>query len=70
MEVKYKNTKRDRMIKDIQDVINGAEFNWKCSGTQTEYASELELKELMLDDPDAVVNEILGIIGDYIQEML
>ena len=58
------------MRKEIQDAINGAEFNWKCSGIQTEHVSELELEELMMDDPDSVINEILAIVTTYIEEML
>jgi hypothetical protein len=70
IQVTYRNPKRERMINDIRDAINGAEFNWKCSGIQTEHTSDLELEELMLDNPDSVVNEILAIVTGYIEEML
>lgn len=70
MSVTYRNPKWEKMRKEIQDTINGAEFNWKCSGIQTEHVSELELEELMMDDPDSVINEILAIVTGYIEEML
>ena len=63
-------TKRDKMRQAIQDIIEEAEINWSCSGIQTEHINELELEEWKLDDPDAVINEILGIVADYLNDIL
>ena len=59
-----------KMRKDIQDAINEADIYWKCSGTQSEHDSDLQLEEWYLEDPDAVINNIISIVGDYIQEVL
>lgn len=67
MEMTDKNLK---MRNDIMDVIHESGINFKCSGYQSEQDSDLSLEEWTLDDPDAVVNQILGIVSDYIQEML
>lgn len=61
---------REKMRKAIQDIIESSELSFECSGIQTEHVNELELERWNLDDPDAVINEILGIISDYIAEML
>lgn len=61
---------REKMRADIQRTIEEADFDFECSGTQTENDSDLTLEKITLDDPDAVINEILGIVSDYIAEML
>ena len=62
--------KREKMKKAIQDTINESDIYFKCSGIQTEHVDALELEEWYLEDPDAVVNQILGIVADYISEVL
>jgi len=61
---------KEKMVNDIIDCIHEAEYDWKCSGIQTEHVQELELEELRLSDPDGTVNEILGIVAGYISEVL
>ena len=66
-------TRRDKnlkMRKDIQDVIEEADIYFKCSGYQNEQNSDLSLEEWSLEDADAVINQILGIVGDYVVEAL
>jgi len=68
--MKYNNAKREKMINDVIDVIHEAEFDWKCSGIQTEHVQDLQLEDLRLSDPDGTVNEILAIIAGYLEEVL
>jgi hypothetical protein len=63
-------TQRDKMRGLIQDAIEEADIYFKCSGIQTEHVQELELEEWTLQDADAVINVILGIVSDYIAEVL
>lgn len=65
MSLKY-----EKMKLAIQDAIEEAEISVKMDGVQNEFNSDLRLEQWNLEDPDAVVNSILGIVSDYIQEML
>lgn len=70
LQVKYKNIKRDKMINAIQEAIEEDSIEFECSGIQTEHVNTLALEKWSLNDPDAVVSAILGIVSDYLQEML
>ena len=59
-------TEKDRLRTAIQDAIEEADIDFKCSGYQSEQNSDLSLEEWTLQDPDEVVNEILNIVADYI----
>ena len=61
---------RDKMMKMIQDAIEEADIDVEMSGFKNEHAEELELEKWELQDPDAVVNNILGVISDYLSDVL
>jgi hypothetical protein len=61
---------RERMVDAITACINKAEFDWSCSGIQTEHVQDLQLEELSLANPVDTVNEILAIVAGYISEVL
>lgn len=61
---------RDKMMKMIRDAIEEADIDVEMSGFKNEHASELELEKWELQDPDAVVKNILGVIIDYLSDVL
>ena len=63
-------TEKDRLRTAIQDAIEEADIDFKCSGYQSEQNSDLSLEEWSLQDADSVVNTILGIVADYVAEVL